>query len=94
MAEHEPTENATDNKEIQIPEWDNAAVAKQDHSHTVIAESSHKTSLSARLGAVLPPHRRYFGLSRKVFLYALLAAILALLALIIGLAVGLTTHSG
>ena len=48
------------------------------------------TSLQTRIDRLLPPHKRYFGLRRKWFLAALLAAGVISLALIIGLSVGLT----
>ena len=93
MAEHEPITNATGDKEVQIPEWDNAAVANQGHGNAVTAGGPANTRLRSKLDAILPPHRRYLGLSRRVFFWALVAATLALLALIIGLAAGLTAHS-
>jgi hypothetical protein len=46
-------------------------------------------ALSDRFDRILPPHRRYFGRSRRTLLIAILVAFLCLLALIIGLAVGL-----
>jgi hypothetical protein len=46
-------------------------------------------ALSDRLDRMLPPHKRYFGRSRRTLLIVVLAAFLCLLALIIGLAVGL-----
>jgi hypothetical protein len=44
-----------------------------------------------RLDRVLPPHKRYFGRSRRTLLIAIVVAFLCLLALIIGLAVGLSS---
>jgi hypothetical protein len=65
-----------------------------------IAEDSNATpkqnpkAISHGLDRLLPPYRRYMGLSRRNFLIAVALFIVALLALIIGLAVGLTTgHS-
>jgi hypothetical protein len=46
-------------------------------------------AISDRLDRMLPPHKRYFGRSRKTLLIVILVAFLCLLALIIGLAVGL-----
>jgi hypothetical protein len=51
-------------------------------------------ALSDRFDRILPPHRRYLGLSRRTVLIALLVAFVCLLALIIGLAVGLSKKSG
>jgi len=85
---------AAENKEIEIPEWNDAAVKKDGTSAgagTTPGRSSKRT-LSHRLDAILPPHKRYVGLSRNVFLWVLLAVFLALLVLIIGLAAGLSAH--
>jgi len=76
------------NKDIQIPEWEHAGVKKDGAT-----PQPTKTSLGARLDRVLPPHRKYLGMRRKVFLLVLLAGILALVALIIGLAAGLSSRS-
>lgn len=85
-----PTAQAQD-KDIQIPEWEHAGVQKDGARPTTSLPL--KASLGARLDQVLPPHRKYLGMRRRMFLLALLATILALLALIIGLAAGLTTRS-
>ncbi|KAH6611910.1 RlpA-like double-psi beta-barrel-protein domain-containing protein-containing protein [Boeremia exigua] len=47
-------------------------------------------AVTDRFDRVLPPHKRYFGRSRRTFLIALLVTFVCLLALIIGLAVGLS----
>lgn len=46
-------------------------------------------ALSDRFNRILPPHKRYFGRSRRTLLIIVFVAFLCLLALIIGLAVGL-----
>lgn len=46
-------------------------------------------ALSDRFNRILPPHKRYFGRSRRTVLIIIGVAFLCLLALIIGLAVGL-----
>ena len=46
-------------------------------------------ALSDRFDRLLPPHKRYFGRTRRTLLIAILVIFLCLLALIIGLAVGL-----
>src|SRR5580700_2048970 len=43
-----------------------------------------------RFDALLSPHRRYLGRSRRTFLLIILAIFLCLLALILGLAIGLS----
>lgn len=74
---------------VDIPEWENAAAGKGAGARSRPHQSA-KVSLVAGLDAVLPPHKRYLGRSRKTFLWVLLGVTLAGLALIIGLAVGLT----
>ncbi|KAK5107761.1 hypothetical protein LTR62_000685 [Meristemomyces frigidus] len=78
-------EKAVEDPIVNTPALDNGA-------HNFSAHSRSRGA-GAKLDAVLPRHRRYGGMSRKVFLIALAAAILALLALIIGLAAGLSGHS-
>ncbi|OQO02677.1 hypothetical protein B0A48_12206 [Cryoendolithus antarcticus] len=83
-------------KETQLPEWEH------EHGDAHVAPPAKRRSrrvggggagVSAKLDRVLPPHRRYLGMSRKLFLIVLLAVILALLVLIIGLAAGLSRKS-
>lgn len=50
-------------------------------------------ALSDRFDRLLPPHKRYFGRSRRTLLIAVGVIFLLLLGLIIGLAVGLTKKS-
>jgi hypothetical protein len=48
-------------------------------------------ALSDRLDRMLPPHKRYFGRSRRTLLIIILVAFLCLFALVIGLAAGLSS---
>jgi hypothetical protein len=88
------TQTAAIDKEIEIPEWDNAA-PKDGHGAMRVSGlgGGIGLGLGRRFDTVFPQHRRYLGLKRKTFLLVLLAVILALIGLIIGLAVGLTEHS-
>ena len=81
--------SSTQEKHYQVPEWEHNAAARQDE---VVAKPRTLTrnSFLTKFDAIVPPHRRYLSMSRKVFLCVLLAVILALFALIIGLAVGLS----
>lgn len=76
------------NKEVEVPEWEHT----QDPSNDGATRSPGST-LMAKFDSRMPPHKKYLGMKRNVFLLVLLAAFLALLALIIGLAVGLTHNS-
>ncbi|KAH9845127.1 expansin-related protein [Teratosphaeria destructans] len=79
-----PATGAMD-KEMQIPEWENAAI-KNDKTFATGA----RAAITSRFDSVLPPYKRYLGLKRKTFLLVFLVVTLALVALIIGLSVGLS----
>jgi len=72
-----------------VPEWEHTG-ATADNGSTTRAPGS---TFRQKLDSAMPPHKKYLGMRRNVFLLVLLAAILALLALVIGLAVGLTQKS-
>lgn len=76
-------------KEVEVPEWEhtNGSNGARPVTH------SAKPSLKEKFDTAMPPHKKYLGMKRNIFLLALLAAFLALLALIVGLAVGLTQKS-
>jgi hypothetical protein len=78
------------NSNIQIPEWEQAG---QHVNGTATSKESTSAGFGAKFDRALPPHKRYLGMRRKVFLIVLLAALLGLLALIIGLAAGLSHKS-
>lgn len=50
-------------------------------------------AFSDRFDRIIPPHRRYFGRSRRTLLIAVFVAFVCLLGLIIGLVVGLSRKS-
>ena len=77
-----------EDKETQVPEWEHEAGNKNANARR--SQRSIKEAFLGKLDALVPPHRRYCGLSRKIFLWVLFAVVLALLALIIGLAGGLS----
>jgi hypothetical protein len=66
-----------------------AGQSKRRHIHMGMGASATGWAFADRFDRILPPHRRYFGRSRRTLLIAILVAFLCLLALIIGLAVGL-----
>jgi hypothetical protein len=55
---------------------------------TVLSQAPRPT-LRERFDRFVPPHRTYFGRSRRTFLLVLLAIFLCLLALVLGLGIGL-----
>lgn len=55
-----------------------------------LAASGRRNGLGARFNNMMPAHRKYFGLSRKIFLIVVAVLGLCLLALILGLAIGLS----
>lgn len=76
-------------KEIEVPEWEHEG-ATDDHGAATQSRGFNGNFIGEKLDATMPPHRKYLGMRRNIFLAVLLASILALLALIIGLSVGLT----
>lgn len=81
--------------ETQLPEWEHVAADKINEKHDAVSkpQRSTKTAIVSKLDAVLPRHKKYIGLSRNAFLWAIFAVFLALLVLIIGLGVGLSHGS-
>ena len=84
------TANTTSDSGWDLPK---EGQSKRRHIHLGIGASATGWALSDRFDRMLPPHRRYFGRSRRTFLIIVLVILLCLLALVIGLAVGLTKGS-
>ncbi|KAI7213590.1 hypothetical protein KC333_g6491 [Hortaea werneckii] len=59
---------AGNEKEIEIPEWENAVVGTQTKD-----TAGGLTGTRSLLDKVLPPQKRYLGLKRKIFLWIILA---------------------
>jgi hypothetical protein len=78
-----------DNTSSADAHWDTEVPSKKKHNILGTGAGATGWALSDRFDRVLPPHKRYFGRSRRTFLIIILVAFLCLLALIIGLAVGL-----
>lgn len=76
-------------KEVEVPEWEHTGAATDNGTAT----RAPGPTLRERFDSAMPPHKKYLGMRRNIFLLVLLAAVLSLLALIIGLAVGLTQKS-
>lgn len=85
-----PTSTA---KEINVPEWEHNATAADQRGPTSNHFANTFGAARSRFNGLMPAHKRYCRMSRRVFLLVVLATFLALLALIIGLAVGLTKQS-
>ncbi|KAK3680401.1 hypothetical protein LTR37_021263 [Vermiconidia calcicola] len=90
MADDIPQRSGNE-KTVHVPEWEHEAAGGDDGKAVGSRpQASIRTRFTAELDSVIPPHRRYLGLSRNFFLWTLLALVLALLALIVGFAVGLS----
>ncbi|KAH8729089.1 RlpA-like double-psi beta-barrel-protein domain-containing protein-containing protein [Phaeosphaeriaceae sp. PMI808] len=63
--------------------------SKRRHIHMGMGASAKGWAISDRFDRMLPPHKRYFGRSRRTLLIAIFVAFICILALVIGLAVGL-----
>ncbi|KAF2026321.1 hypothetical protein EK21DRAFT_74480 [Setomelanomma holmii] len=72
--------------------WEVPEEGKTERRHIRMGMGASATgwAFSDHFDRMLPPHRRYFGRSRRTYLIAILIVFLCLLALIIGLAVGLS----
>lgn len=57
---------------------------------TTVPSQALRPTLRERFDRFLPPHRTYFGRSRRTFLLVFLAIFLCLFALILGLGIGLS----
>lgn len=55
--------------------------------------SNLKDRLDAKIDRILPPHRKYCGLSRRVACLVVTGILLVLLALILGLSIGLSMRN-
>jgi hypothetical protein len=78
------------------PGWDTpeeGEIKKSRFRTGAIGGSATGWAISDRFDRVLPPHKRYFGRSRRVLLIAIGVIALLVLALIVGLAVGLSKKS-
>lgn len=78
-------------KGIEVPEWEHTAAANSHDGHSRLRAT--RASFESKIDSILPPHRRYLGLTRKAFLWIVLVVCLVLVALIIGLAAGLSQQS-
>ncbi|KAI6791709.1 hypothetical protein KC361_g7122 [Hortaea werneckii] len=75
----EQTTKTGSKREIEIPEWENAAVGHQNSD-----TAGGLIGIRTLLDRLLPPQKRYLGLKQKTFLWIILAISLCLIALIIG----------
>ncbi|KAF2824500.1 hypothetical protein CC86DRAFT_408578 [Ophiobolus disseminans] len=75
------------NSSWDIPE---EGQSKRRRNHLGAGAGATRWALSDRFDRMLPPHKRYFGRSRRTLLIIVLVVFLCLLALIIGLAAGLS----
>lgn len=82
-------------KEMQVPEWEH--IAAQEASKDIGGAGAAKRPQWSAKGAfdkAVPPHKKYVGLSRRMFLWVVLGVFLVLLVLIISLAVSLPGRGG
>lgn len=77
--------------EYKTPEY--VEPQKSRFRNRAIAGSATGWAMSDRFDRVFPPHKRYFGHSRRILLIAIGVILLLILALIVGLAVGLRNKS-
>ena len=80
-------------EDFHLPEWETTA----RHRGVKPAHTDHKPSVIERgfiiLDRVIPRHRTYCGVSRRIVCLAASVVFLVILALILGLAIGLSKNS-
>lgn len=76
----------TDSSGWDIPE---EGQSKRKNIQLGIRGNATRWAISDRFDRLLPPHKRYFGRSRRAFLIGILVILGCLLAIVIGLGVGL-----
>jgi hypothetical protein len=81
-------------KNFKVFGWELSAHRPAPHPYSdTPVDASAKPTMAQRLDRVLPPHKKYLGMRRKLFLIVLAVILVIVLALIIGLSVGLSKGS-
>lgn len=75
------------------PDWEVPEEGSTKRTRWRFGGAATGWTISDRFDRIVPPHKRYFGRSRRTLLIAICIIFLLLLGLIIGLAVGLTKKS-
>jgi len=75
-------------KNHKILGWELTAHRSPQHINSAL--DGRKPTIAQRFDRIVPPHRRYLGMSRKLFLILLAIILGILLGLIIGISVGLS----
>ena len=77
--------------------WEGEAQDQRKEKPPPLAAGDHsnlRQRLDARIDKILPPHRKYGGLSRRSACLVVTGVLLIFLALIIGLSIGLSMRNG
>ena len=86
--------NPRDNvQEFRLPEWETTARHRGEKHARSRPISNVRERVFIIFDRVMPGHRKYLGVSRKVACIAIALVIIILLALILGLAIGLSERS-
>ncbi len=83
-------------QEYRLPEWETTARHRGDdekNASTTQRATNIKATISGNFNRLMPGHRKYCGLSRRLACIVICLILLALLALILGLAVGLSKRN-
>ena len=78
---------------FSLPEWETTSRHRGEKQSRLPATTDFKAKALTQFDRVLPPHRRYLGLSRNLVCIIFLVIVVVILALIIGLAAGLSHHN-
>jgi len=80
-------------EEFNLPEWETSARHRKERHIPTAAGEGFKDRARGHFNRVMPAHRKYCGLSRKVACIIVLAVSVAIVVLIVGLAAGLSHRS-
>lgn len=80
-------------EEFNLPEWETGPRHRREKHIPIATRGGFKDRVWAHFNRIMPAHRKYCGLSRKLACIVVLAISIAILVLIIGLAAGLSHRS-
>ena len=86
-----PQENG-DHSEFNLPEWETASRHRGDKQPPAPARTFKRRATDG-FNRMMPAHRKYLGLSRKIACIIFLVVLVVIMVLVIGLAAGLSHRS-
>ena len=75
---------------LNAPDWEVPEEGTTRKKRVHLGSASTRWAIADRFDRVLPPYKRYVGLTRRMFLFLVVGVVLAVVALAVGLGVGLS----